>query len=169
MTTSTLRSALLWLLPAMAVCGLNATTSTVCQDQSAPEVQESKKEKAIQVHYLEIVTPDVDAMCGTLEKLHGVKFSKPEAELGNARTAALDGGGLIGVRAPMREDEEPVVRPYLLVDDIESAVEAARAAGSAQQSSVPVDVNNEKKLINFSFIKLLLILLERRGRAALRS
>ena len=52
MTTSTLRSALLWLLPAMAVCGLNATESTVCQDQSAPEVQESKKEKAIQIRYL---------------------------------------------------------------------------------------------------------------------
>ena len=81
------------------------------------------------MQYLEIVTPDVDAMCGTLEKLHSVRFSKPVAEFGNARTAALEGGGLIGVRAPMREDEEPVVRPYVLVDDIESAVEAARAAG----------------------------------------
>ena len=68
-------------------------------------------------------------MCGTLEKLHGVRFSKPVAEFGNARTAALEGGGLIGVRAPMRADEEPVVRPYVLVDDIESAVEAARTAG----------------------------------------
>jgi predicted enzyme related to lactoylglutathione lyase len=99
------------------------------QDQSAPEVQGSRKEKAIQVQYLEIVTPDVDAMCGTLEELHGVRFSDPVAEFGNARTAALEGGGLIGVRAPMRVDEEPVVRPYVLVDDIESAVEAARAAG----------------------------------------
>jgi predicted enzyme related to lactoylglutathione lyase len=129
MTTPTLRSALLWLLPAMAVCTLNTPEPMVCQDQSAPEAQGSKKEKAIQVQYLEIVTPDVDAMCGTLEELHGVKFSRPEAELGNARTAALEGGGLIGVRAPMREDEEPVVRPYVLVDDIGSAVEAARAAG----------------------------------------
>ena len=130
MTTSALRSALLWLLPAMAVCKLNTTEPTVCQDQSAPGVQESKKEKAIQVHFLEIVTPDMDAMCDTLEELHGVKFSDPVAEFGNARTAALEGGGLISVRAPMREDEEPVVRPYVLVDDIESAVEAARAAGS---------------------------------------
>ena len=129
MTTSTLRSALLWLLPALAVCTLSTTEPMVCQDQSAPEVQGSKEEKAIQVLYLEIVTPDVDAMCGTLETLHGVNFSNPEAELGNARTAALEGGGLIGVRAPMREDEEPVVRPYVLVDDIESAVEAAKAAG----------------------------------------
>lgn len=129
MTTSTLRSALLSLLPAMAVCGLDATESTLCQDPSAPEEQESKKEKSMQLYYLEIVTPDVDAMCGTLEKLHGAEFSKPAAELGNARTAALDGGALIGVRAPMRADEEPLVRPYLLVDDIQSAVEAARAAG----------------------------------------
>ncbi len=58
MTTSTLRSALLWLLPAMAVCTLNITEPMVCQDPSAPEVQGSKKEKAIQVQYLEIVTPD---------------------------------------------------------------------------------------------------------------
>jgi hypothetical protein len=83
----------------------------------------------MQLHYLEIVTPDVDATCDALEELHGVSFGKPEAELGNARTARLHGGGWIGVRAPMREDEEPVVRPYLLVDDIESAVEAAKAAG----------------------------------------
>ena len=83
----------------------------------------------MQVQYLEIVTPDVDATCGALEKLHGVSFSAPEAGLGNARTARLGGGGLIGVRAPMHESEAPVVRPYILVEDIESAVEAAKAAG----------------------------------------
>ena len=83
----------------------------------------------MQVHYLEIVTPDVDATCGALAKLHGVRFSAPEAGLGNARTAALGNGGLIGVRAPMHETEEPVVRPYVLVDDIEAAAEAAMAAG----------------------------------------
>ena len=83
----------------------------------------------MQVHYLEIVTPDVGATCGALEKLHGVSFSAPEAGLGNARTAALKSGGLIGVRAPMHAAEEPVVRPYVLVDDIEAAVEAAKAAG----------------------------------------
>ena len=45
------------------------------------------------------------------------------AGLGNARTAALANGGKIGVRGPMHEIEEPVVRPYLLVDDIEAAAE----------------------------------------------
>lgn len=84
----------------------------------------------MQVQYLEIVTPDVDATCSALEKLHGVTFSVPEAALGNARTATLQGGGRIGVRAPMHAAEEPVVRPYLLVDDIEAAVAAAQAAGA---------------------------------------
>ena len=87
------------------------------------------KEKAMLVQYLEVVTADVDATCSALEKLHGVSFGEPEAALGNARTATLKGGGRVGVRAPMREDEEPVVRPYVLVDDIAAAVKAAEAAG----------------------------------------
>ena len=83
----------------------------------------------MQLHYLEIVTPEVDATCATYTQLHGVTFSDPEPGLGNARTAALADGGMIGVRAPMHETEEPVVRPYLLVDDIESAAKAAAEAG----------------------------------------
>ena len=83
----------------------------------------------MKVHYLEVVTPEVDATCAALARLHGVTFSEPEPGLGNARTAALANGGMIGVRAPMQEAEEPVVRPYLLVDDIEAAAAAAVEAG----------------------------------------
>lgn len=83
----------------------------------------------MQVQYLEIVTPDVDAVCAAYERLHGVTFSAPDAGLGNARTAALSGGGMLGVRAPMHETEQPIVRPYLLVDDIEAAAQAAAEAG----------------------------------------
>jgi predicted enzyme related to lactoylglutathione lyase len=83
----------------------------------------------MQIQYLEIVTPDVDATCATHAQLHGVSFGEPEPGLGNARTAKLPGGGLIGVRAPMRDDEEPVVRPYWLVDDVAAATLAAAAAG----------------------------------------
>ena len=79
--------------------------------------------------HLEIVTPDVEATCGALETLHGVRFGAPVAVLGNARTASLEGGGRIGVRAPMHESEQPVVRPYVLVEDIEAAAAAATAAG----------------------------------------
>jgi uncharacterized protein len=59
-----------------------------------------------------------------------VQFGAPDAGLGNARTAALPGGALVGVRAPLRETEEPVVRPYWLVDDIAAAVAAAVGAGA---------------------------------------
>jgi hypothetical protein len=83
----------------------------------------------MQVHYLEIVTREVDAVCAAYAAATGVQFGKPDAGLGNARTATVPGGGLVGVRAPMRQTEEPVVRPYWLVDDIEAAVAAAADAG----------------------------------------
>ncbi len=83
----------------------------------------------MQVHYLEIVTPEVDSVCETYAHLHGVTFSEPEAGLGNARTVSLLDGGKIGVRAPMHEAEAPIVRPYLLVDDIEAAAKSAIESG----------------------------------------
>lgn len=83
----------------------------------------------MQIYYLEIVTPDVDATCATYSQLHGVMFSDGEIGLGNARTAALANGGMIGVRAPMHESEDPVIRPYLLVEDIDAATEAVVSAG----------------------------------------
>ncbi len=98
----------------------------------------------MQVHYFEVITPEVDATCAALAKLHGVTFSEPEAGLGNARTAALDSGGRIGVRAPMNETEEPVVRPYVLVDDIEAAAEAAKAAG-AEIAHPPMEIPGHGK------------------------
>ena len=83
----------------------------------------------MQVHYLEIVTPDVDAVCAAYSAATGSEFGAPDAGLGNARTATLPGGGQVGVRAPLHETEEPVVRPYWLVDDIEAALAAAVAVG----------------------------------------
>ncbi|MEM9064789.1 MAG: hydroxylase [Planctomycetota bacterium] len=84
----------------------------------------------MKVEYLEIVTPMVDETCDTLAKAHGVTFGKPIPQLGNARTAVLSDGGRIAVRAPLRANEEPVVRPYVLVDDIEAAVQTAVDAGA---------------------------------------
>lgn len=83
----------------------------------------------MQVHYLEVVTKDVDAVCAAYSAANGLRFGEPVAELGDARTAPLVGGGLVGVRAPLREDEYPVVRPYWLVKDIEVAVAAVVQAG----------------------------------------
>ena len=129
MTAPKFRSVLALLVPAFVLWAFNSPSAAGEQDPPAPEARASKTEKAMLVQYLEVVTAEVDATCSALEKVHGVSFGEPEAALGNARTATLEGGGRIGVRAPMREDEEPVVRPYLLVDDIEAAVKAAEAAG----------------------------------------
>lgn len=83
----------------------------------------------MKVHYLEIVTRDVEATCAAYASAHRVRFSEPDARLGGARTAPLAGGGLLGVRAPLRDTEDPVVRPYWLVPDIDAALAAIVRAG----------------------------------------
>jgi uncharacterized protein len=93
----------------------------------------------VQIHYLEIVTQEVDAVCAAYAAANGVQFGKPDTRLGNARTAEMPGGGLVGVRAPLRETEEPVVRPYWLVDNIEAAVAAAVEAGG-QIAHPPMEI-----------------------------
>lgn len=102
----------------------------------------------MQLQYLEIVTPDVDAVCATYAKVHGLQFGEPEAALGGARTADLAGGGRIGIRAPMHEAEEPVVRPYVLVDDIEAATTAAEEAG-AEIAHPPMEIPGHGKFAIF--------------------
>ena len=84
----------------------------------------------MKVQYLEIVTPDVEATCALYATMHGVSFGEPVEGLGGARTANLAGGGTLGVRAPMHDAEKAVVRPYVLVDDVEATVTAAEAAGA---------------------------------------
>ena len=133
MTLPGIRTVLLCTLPLLIVGKPEVSHTNTQLKRPGPDLSASqrdfKEEPVVKVHYLEIVTPDVDATCDALEKLRGVEFGEPIPELGHARTARLDGGGRLGVRAPMRDTDEPVVRPYLLVDDVEAAVQAARAAG----------------------------------------
>jgi len=112
-------------------CAGSSKTQSRAQANAAPAASGTAKggRKTMQIHYLEIVTKEVDAVCAAYAAANGVQFGKPDAGLGNARTAPLPGGGLVGVRAPLRENEEPIVRPYWLVDDIEAAVAAAVKAG----------------------------------------
>ena len=98
-----------------------------------PDAQDAPAEPqmpAIQIQFLEIVTPEADATIEHLAALHGVTFSEPIAMLGNARTARLTDGGMLSVRAPMHEMEDPTVRPYILVDDVQAAADAAVAHGA---------------------------------------
>ncbi len=93
----------------------------------------------MRIYYLEVVTKEVDAVCAAYAAAHGVRFGEPDAALGHARTARLSRGGLVGVRGPMHDAEEPVVRPYWLVHDIEAAVAAAVAAG-AEVAVPPMEI-----------------------------
>ena len=87
----------------------------------------------MQIHYLEIVANDVDAVCTMYSKIYGIEsWSTPNPHLGNAVTAPLAGsGGTIGARAPMHDQETPVIRPYGLVPDVEEAVKVAAAEPGA--------------------------------------
>lgn len=84
----------------------------------------------MKIQYLEIVTPDVDTFCAVYSAVHNLSFGDPVAELGQAHTADMPGGGRVGVRAPMHEDEKPVTRPYVLVEDIHAAVKDAESKGA---------------------------------------
>lgn len=97
------------------------------------------RRNAVKIHFLEIVTPDVDTACALYSMMYGVTFGDANQDLGGARTADLDSGGMLGVRAPLRDTETPVVRPYVLVDDISAAVSAAAEAG-AEIAMTPTEI-----------------------------
>lgn len=86
--------------------------------------------QTMEIYYLEIVTTDVDATCALYSEMYGMAFGDADPGLGGARTAPLTNGRLLGVRAPMHDGERPVMRPYILVEDIEAAVAAAESAGA---------------------------------------
>ena len=54
----------------------------------------------MKIQYLEIVTKEVDAVCAAYAAAHDVQFGEPDSGLGNARTAEMPGGGLVGYGRP---------------------------------------------------------------------
>lgn len=82
------------------------------------------------VHYLEVVTNEVDATCALYGALWNMSFGEADAALGQARTATRPDGTVIGVRAPLADHEAPILRSYVAVDDIAAATKAAEANGA---------------------------------------
>jgi predicted enzyme related to lactoylglutathione lyase len=66
------------------------------------------------VDYLEIVTNDVDTLTALYERVH----------------ATCADGTLVGIRKPLAAHEQPIIRSYFAVDDIEAAVKSAEAHGA---------------------------------------
>jgi hypothetical protein len=85
----------------------------------------------MRIHYMEIVTSDVTAQCVALSRIHAVAFGPEQPALGNARVAEMPDGSLIGVRAPLAEHDQPIVRTYRQVDDIQATVRPATRSCSA--------------------------------------
>ena len=98
----------------------------------------------MKVHYLEIVSHDVDAVCKAYEVAHSVSFGDPDPFLGGARTCTLPDDSIVGVRDPLRDDEAPVVRPYWLVEDIDKAVADIEAVG-AMIAMHPMEIPSKGK------------------------
>lgn len=123
----------LGVVPALCSCAPGSGRSSPNDSLSRVEVRDNdaarREWNAASIHYLEIVTPKVEETCGVLARIYDVRFGDPVAEAGNARTANLKDGGRIGVRAPMHAGESAVVRPYVLVQDVEAAVREAEASG----------------------------------------
>ena len=80
--------------------------------------------------YLEIVTENVDAAAALYARVLGLSFSAPDPDLGQARVATQTDGSLVGIRKPLASHEEPILRTYLAVDDIETAVKKAEESGA---------------------------------------
>ena len=83
------------------------------------------------VHYLEIVSNDVDALSELYERMYGLSFGPPDPDLGQARVATQADGALIGIRRPLATHEQPIVRAYVAVDDIRQALKEAEESGAA--------------------------------------
>ena len=82
------------------------------------------------VHYLEIVSNDVDAITGLYQRMHGLSFGPPDPDLGQARVATRADGILVGIRKPLAAHERPMMRSYFAVEDIQQAVKKAEEHGA---------------------------------------
>lgn len=132
---SLLRASLAWAAPpallySMVGCSKSSNNLETHDSTQSMLPSNDLRENAMRIQYLEIVTPDMDGVCSQYSNVMGVEFSEPIQELGGARTASLDGGGILGIRKPLRENELPVVRPYLLVENIERSVAEAAQLGA---------------------------------------
>lgn len=90
----------------------------------------ANKEEKMSVHYLEIVSDDVDALAALYERIDGLAFGAPDPDLGQARVATRSDGTLVGIRKPLAAHEQPIMRTYLAVDDIQQAVKTAEQLGA---------------------------------------
>src|SRR5688500_14370953 len=89
------------------------------------------------VHYLEIVSNDVDALTALYERMHDLSFGPADPDLGEAHVATRPDGTLVGIRKPLAAHEQPIVRTYLAVDDIPGPAPRRRRQAPASRNLRP--------------------------------
>ncbi len=82
------------------------------------------------IHYLEIVSNDGDALTELYQRVHGLSFGPADPDLGQARVATQADGAMVGIRKPLAAHEQPIMRTYLAIEDIQQAVKTAEASGA---------------------------------------
>jgi predicted enzyme related to lactoylglutathione lyase len=92
--------------------------------------QEKEEHSKMAVHYLEVVSNDVDTLTGLYQRMHGLSFGPPDADLGQARVATQPDGTLVGIRKPLAAHEQPIIRTYIAVEDIQQAAKKAEDSGA---------------------------------------
>jgi predicted enzyme related to lactoylglutathione lyase len=63
--------------------------------------------------------------------MHGLSFGPPDPDLGQARVATQADGALVGIRKPLATHEQPIMRTYVAVKDIQQALKEAEESGAA--------------------------------------
>ena len=118
----------------ISVHGCKARTGDVRSRADTRALTTSMKASAessnMNIHYLEIVTNDVDSLCAAYERIHALSFGPEDPDLGQARVAVRPDGSLVGIRKPLAEHEQPTTRTYLTVADIQKAVKEAEEVGA---------------------------------------
>lgn len=115
---------------ALMAIGLMSISLGCKSDQRSASHAETQGDSRMAAYYLEIVSNDVDALTALYQSMHGLSFGPPDPDLGQARVATRADGTMVGIRKPMAAHEEPIMRTYLAVEDIQQAVKQAEERGA---------------------------------------
>ncbi len=64
------------------------------------------------------------------QRVYGLSFGPPDPDLGEACVATHSDGTVVGIRKPLAAHEQPIVRTYLEVEDIQQATKTAEESGA---------------------------------------
>jgi uncharacterized protein len=116
--------------PQIFATGCNQSFQPILSNHGKIKGEDPMEVPEHSIHYLEIVTGDVESACNHYTKAYGWQFQPTGPELGHSFVAKIPGGSICGIRAPLNPEETPIVRTYLRVSDIAAATREAARLGA---------------------------------------